>query len=71
MNDLRRLEKTSANYEEIRDAILSVANLTVCSHFREMTRPEPASRPSAAQMLVELYNGDGLTTPRNAVPNLP
>ena len=67
---LRQLEETNTNYEEIKNAILSAAKLAVCARFREMARPDPAGRPSAAQMLVELYNGDGLTTQRNKVPDL-
>ncbi|KAK4031609.1 kinase-like domain-containing protein [Parachaetomium inaequale] len=36
---LRRLEETSTNYEEIKDAVLSAANLPVCSRFRKMGTP--------------------------------
>ena len=39
--------------------------------LEEMARPNPEERASAAQMLVKLWDGRGLTTPREMVPDLP
>jgi serine/threonine protein kinase len=36
-------------------------------NIQEMGRVDPEERASAAQMLIKLFNGEGLTTPRNAV----
>jgi hypothetical protein len=63
--------ETGAKYRKIRAAIRAAANVAICLPFREMVDPDPASRASAAQMLVKLYNGEGLTTPSNKVPSLP
>ncbi|KAK3309295.1 kinase-like domain-containing protein [Chaetomium strumarium] len=38
--------------------------------LKPMARMDPARRASAAQMLVRIFNGQGLTTPRNAIPEL-
>jgi serine/threonine protein kinase len=52
--------------------VLSVAsNLDMVSHIREMACPDPNERPSAAQMLVKCFNGEGLSTdPSQSSPPL-
>lgn len=40
-------------------------------HIKEMAICDPTQRASAAQMLVKLYDGAGLTTPRQRIPPLP
>jgi serine/threonine protein kinase len=39
--------------------------------IKEMARMSPKRRASAAQMLVKLYQGHGLTTPRNKIKPMP
>lgn len=38
--------------------------------LREAVNFEPEDRASAAQMLLKLYNGEGLSTPRDPIPEL-
>lgn len=56
-------------YDEVEKAASSVASSTdLIKNIREMARTNPEERASAAQMLVKLMNGNGLSTPRNQVP---
>ncbi|KAL2368357.1 hypothetical protein RJ035_002643 [Blastomyces gilchristii] len=50
---------------------LQAASAPELQTIKDMTEIDPSKRPSAAQMLVKCYNGRGLTTPRNEVPNYP
>ncbi|OAT02253.1 uncharacterized protein BDCG_17464 [Blastomyces dermatitidis ER-3] len=50
---------------------LQTASAPELQTIKDMTEIDPSKRPSAAQMLVKCYNGRGLTTPRNEVPNYP
>ncbi|WEW57729.1 hypothetical protein PRK78_003196 [Emydomyces testavorans] len=51
--------------------LFAAANMDIVSKIREMAIIDPDQRASAAQMLVKLYNGEGLSTPWNQVPVLP
>ncbi|KAL8939733.1 MAG: hypothetical protein Q9211_002603 [Gyalolechia sp. 1 TL-2023] len=67
----RRGEQTDKTPGEVYDTILSTAsNEGTVSQIREMVIPNPDNRPSAAQMLIKLFNGVGLSTPRSQVPDL-
>ena len=64
----RDVSKKFKTPEDARATVLSVASgAKSVSIIREMARPEPEERASAAQMLVKCYNGEGLTTPRNQI----
>ncbi|KAG5970518.1 hypothetical protein E4U55_001637 [Claviceps digitariae] len=66
----RQRVPTFRNVAEVQQAVLSAASMPSVSDICEMARADPARRASAAQMLVERCNGDGLSTPRNRVPAL-
>ncbi|KAF2258233.1 kinase-like protein [Lojkania enalia] len=56
---------------EVQRAVLPAAsNVDSVSEIREMAFVNPEERASAAQMLVEYFDGAGLSTPRNQVPAL-
>ena len=56
---------------EVQRAILSAtANVEMVSRLREMATVDPEKRASAAQMLIKLLDGEGLSTPRSQVPAL-
>ncbi|TAQ83183.1 hypothetical protein B7494_g8493 [Chlorociboria aeruginascens] len=59
--------RTCYSWEEQEEMILRAAS-TSMSEFREMAIEDPVKRASAAQMLVKLYMGAGLSTPRDQVP---
>ena len=63
-----RISKSLANVQ--RDILNVASSETAVSPIREMASPDPEERASAAQMLVEHYDGEGLATPRNRVPPL-
>ena len=48
-------------------ALMEVSQMSPMDSIKEMVIVEPEHTASAAQMLVKLYNGKGLTTPRNRV----
>jgi hypothetical protein len=51
------------------DVLLAIrAAATQMPHLSSMVREDPAQRASAAQLLVAHFGGQGLTTPRAAVP---
>jgi serine/threonine protein kinase len=52
------------------DVVRAVQAHSGWKQLRPMARVDPLRRASAAQMLVRLFNGKGLTTPRNVVPEL-
>ncbi|ESZ94490.1 calcium/calmodulin-dependent protein kinase [Sclerotinia borealis F-4128] len=52
----------------VKEAVLwIVANVDLVGNFREMAILQPIERASAAQLLLKLFNGTGLSTPRNQV----
>lgn len=53
--------------DDVNKAILDASNEAIVVSIRPMAIVNPEERASAAQMLVELYNGNGLSTPRNQV----
>jgi serine/threonine protein kinase len=53
---------------QAREAILAMASRI--GEMREMARVNPDERASAAQMLVKLFHGEGLTTQRSRIPPL-
>lgn len=56
---------------ECQDAVLLIASeIRTLKCIAPMARTDPQKRASAAQLLVELFNGNGLSTPRNMVPIL-
>lgn len=67
---LRQVLDRGKPIEEIHEAVMSAASNPKIASIREMANYDPANRPSAAQMLVKCFNGEGLTTPRNKVPTL-
>lgn len=57
--------------EDVLEAVLSTAERGErISEIREMAIVSVAVRASAAQMLVKLFNGNGLSTPLNQIPSL-
>lgn len=57
--------------EDAQEAVLHIAsNIDTVSRIQEMAAVNPKERASAAQILVKYYNGVGLSTPRNQVPDL-
>ncbi|MCJ1479186.1 hypothetical protein MMC13_007870 [Lambiella insularis] len=55
---------------EVQRAVLSAAsNVNKVKKIRGMATVNPVERASAAQMLVKYYNGVGLSTPRNQIPD--
>lgn len=59
---------TARNYDEVADAVQ--AAVSRMSKLRPMVRVDPTTRASAAQMLMILFNGDGLATAEIYVPPL-
>ena len=55
--------------EDVWEAVSSASNMAPVSKIQEMASLSPDKRASAAQMLVRRYNGEGLSTPRNQVPD--
>ena len=56
---------------DVQEAVLSAAsNVDRVSKIREMAIVNPVDRASAAQMLVKLFEGKGLSTPPNQIPAL-
>lgn len=62
--------KVFASHSEVLDVIQIATTKGELSNFREMAVINPRQRASAAQMLVKWHGGDGLSTPRNLVPDL-
>jgi len=52
------------------DKITEAASQPEYAKFQAMARTDPNTRASAAQMLVALFNGKGLTTPRRQIPDI-
>lgn len=68
VNEFRRAEiKTPESAEA---AVLSAASYYRFALIREMARPDPNERASAAQLLVKINNGQGLSTSSNLIPPL-
>lgn len=72
--DAGKFRQRSNNFKtvaEVRRAVLSAAcNVDSVSKIREMAVVDPEERASAAQMLIKYFDGAGLSTPRNRVPDL-
>lgn len=64
---IRQLETSCGTYEDVKAAVLSAATLAVVRGIKEMARADPTMRASAAQMLVKIFSGNGLSTPRAQV----
>ncbi|OAQ61561.1 protein kinase, catalytic domain-containing protein [Pochonia chlamydosporia 170] len=60
--------KTPTSYAVILRTLVRYASESI---FEPMGRENPARRASAAQMLVKLFDGRGLTTPLSRVPPIP
>ncbi|AEO65261.1 uncharacterized protein THITE_2048148, partial [Thermothielavioides terrestris NRRL 8126] len=63
----RRLEAGYRDYDDIQSTVQSLAEAPEMAPTREMARSSAQTRASAAQMLVRLFDGKGLTTPRSQV----
>lgn len=73
VGEFRQLVRKAKSYrdvEEIRKGILSGALKHGLTNIQEMAIEDPVKRASAAQMLVKCFNGEGLSTPRNKIPDL-
>ena len=57
------------SYREMLDLIRKAAGERPA--LAAMAREDPALRPSAAELLIELFNGQGLTTPRRQIGKTP
>lgn len=55
---------------QARNTVLAASKAEKLAQIREMVKADPNYRASAAQMLVKIYGGKGLTTPRHRVPRL-
>ena len=67
----RDISNQFQTFHEAHAAIISIASRAKpIFRIREMARPEPTKRASAAHMLVECFGGRGLTTPRSQIPSL-
>jgi serine/threonine protein kinase len=62
-------DKRVRKYTELLDLVRTAA--TILSPLSHMARQDPALRASAAQMLVQCFQGNGLTTPRGQVGPIP
>ncbi|KAL9024816.1 MAG: hypothetical protein Q9196_006237, partial [Gyalolechia fulgens] len=58
------------NYRQVLDVVKKAA-VTELSALSAMAREDPTLRASAAQMLVQYFGGDGLTTPRRRIGSVP
>lgn len=69
--EFRQMSNRFKSTAEVQEAVVSIAlNAWIVSKIREMAMVDPKERATAAQMLVEHYAGEGLSTPRNRVPAL-
>jgi serine/threonine protein kinase len=69
--DFRRISNGFKCYEDVIETVLSTASRGGrISDVREMAIVNVEERASAAQMLVKLFNGNGLSTPLNQIPSL-
>lgn len=69
--DIKGFRTNSEHFKSHQDVLQAVLATTMTSNvicINEMARVTPVERASAAQMLVRLYAGVGLTTPRDSVP---
>ncbi len=67
----RRVSEAFGTKEEVQNAVVLIASKAEkLAGIREMARADPNRRASAAQMLVKIYDGVGLTTPRHRIPDL-
>ncbi|OAX83523.1 STE/STE11 protein kinase [Emergomyces africanus] len=62
--------KSLATDDQKVKAALEAAETTDLKPLKDMVAIDPKQRASAAQLLVELYDGKGLTTPRNQIEPL-
>ena len=53
------------DFHEVRTGVYEASKQESPSRIRRMANPDPTKRASAAEMLVECFNGVGLVTPRN------
>jgi serine/threonine protein kinase len=58
-----------SKYKEVLDLVRTAA--TMLPNISPMAREDPELRASAAQMLVQCFQGDGLTTPRGRIGSIP
>lgn len=74
--DVNGFRKTSdsdlfTTYKDVQDTVVSLASrVEGISAIREMAAVDVEGRASAAQMLIKLFSGEGLTTPRRQIPPL-
>lgn len=71
--DVGGFRKKSTGFQaihEVRDAVLAASKVDSMRQLEAMARADPNQRASAAQMLVKVYKGEGLTTPRRRIPQL-
>ena len=62
--------KGGNSYGELQHALQIAAASPLAVGIRPMARIDPTRRASAAQMLVKLFQGEGLTTPRADIPDI-
>lgn len=67
VRDFRHCSYRFKTSEEVWDAILLASKMDKVSNIQEMAIVNPEKRASAAQMLVRLYCGEGLSTPQDRV----
>ncbi|KAK2775939.1 hypothetical protein FQN53_002927 [Emmonsiellopsis sp. PD_33] len=71
LNDQGFREKVNClSSGQVQDLAESAASGQYLSNLKEMAIFDPAKRASAAQMLVKIFNGEGLTTRRSQIPPL-
>ncbi|EEP78452.1 predicted protein [Uncinocarpus reesii 1704] len=68
VHGFRALERRITCAVEIQQIVAFAAATPWLSGIQEMAAPDPLHRASAAQMLVGLYGGKGLTTPVDRIP---
>lgn len=70
VNGFREASKGLKSTRTIKEAILDASRAKGMEQIRDMAIVDPNSRASAAQMLLMIYEGKGLTTPLKRIPQL-
>lgn len=71
INDFRKRERSLQTSDQVFDAVTVIEKSGQIEEYKAMGERDPKLRASAAQMLVKLFNAEGLSTHRNKVPDLP
>lgn len=70
VDGFRQCEHRMKSAKEAHEMVQRATTHRTLYNIREMAAPDPARRASAAQMLVKLYGGKGLSTPLHRVHSI-